>query len=372
MLSLRGQFGRGVLQGIQEYASLRPDWQLVVVDAAEVLPTATLHGYGLAGLLVHTMGPAQLEAAQALGRPFVNVSNRDFGPDIPTVTSDDRQVGVLAAEALLARGYRRLAFLGQLRKRSFAQRCEGFLAAVQAAGAEGSEFWVEADGPVAFYDRDEQVRLEQWLDRQGKPLAVLAASDRFGTFLIDFALERGWRVPEDLAILGVDNDHTKCQAVGVALSSVELGLSMIGYRAAKLLADWLGGVSAEGVRIEIPPVRVVERASTEHFAVEDVTVAKELVRVEEHLAELPNVEAVAAWLHVSRRTLERRWGAALGASPLEELSRLRLRRAQRWLRETDLTCLEVARAVGLPDNRSLTVLFRRLLDTTPTAFRRQG
>jgi len=370
VLLLRSSYGQGVLQGVRDYLTLHPEWALVVLHADEVAGSEQLEQYGLRGLIMHLTGDDQREAAERLRIPLVNVSNRALGATVTTVTSDDREAGRMAARCLLERGYRKLAYLGQGRKRSYVHRWEGFEEVAAAAGTEVNSFWVGGSGPAEFYQAREQARMREWLEGQSRPLGVLVSSDRFATFFVDFVLQLGWQVPEDAAVVGVDNDELRCGLALVPLSSVQLGAEMIGYRAAKLLAEKIAGARVAEETVLIPPVRVVERASTEHVAVSSPELGQELRRVTEHLETLRSVGELAAFLNTSRRTLERRWRAQLGVSPHAELARLRLWRAQVLLRETVMSCAEVAQAVGLPDNRSLTVLFRRMAATTPTAYRR--
>ena len=371
LLSLRNAFGQGVLKGVSHFARLHPEWSLLWLDIETILVPGFAERYAPDGIIVHLSSDAMAAAAAAAGSRVVNVSNRHFAQPVTTVTSDDKAAGRLCARYFIERNYQQLAFIGHEEKRSYRQRCEGFRSEAGERAVATTEHWVEGLGPTGFYSDAEECRLVRWMESLPKPVGVMVSSDRYASYFIDFCLRHGIRVPEEVAVVGVDNDPLKNGLCRIPLSSVELGVEMVGFRAAKLLSDLIRGTATPGGTVYIPPVRVVERASSEHFSVTDLALNDALQHIYKHIHEFHSVEDLASFLKVSRRTLERRWAKQLGDSPLNELRRIRIRKAKKLLLETNLSCKEVASAVGLPDNRSLTLLFRTMEDTTPSAYRKR-
>ncbi|MCD8481823.1 MAG: substrate-binding domain-containing protein [Verrucomicrobia bacterium] len=369
-VGLQNAFGQRIIKGIKNYSTLHPEWSLCIVQPDLLKDPGFVARNHIDGIVLHLDNDALHSAVTSCGRPFVNVSNRAYGVEVTTVTSDDYAIGDMVAHYFLNRGYRNFAFLASKRKLSFSQRCDGFKATVEKKGWFFREHWVEKPTPTDYYDESERSRLLQFLEKLPRPCALMTSSDRYGSYLVDFCCEHGFLVPEDFAIMSVDNDELKCTICKVPLSSVLPGVEMIGFRAAKTLNDLAKKEITPGGRIHIPPVQIIERASTEHFSVADINLADTLQMLYQNLENLHGVEDIARKLNVSRRTLERRWQKELGGSPLTELRKLRLRKAKELLLNTRMPCKEVASHVGLPDNRSLTMLFQQLEGTTPSGFRK--
>ena len=189
--------------------------------------------------------------------------------------------------------------------------------------------------------------------------------------LADVCRLAGLAVPEDVAIVGVDNFELVCELSNPPLSSVQLPAERIGYESARLLDAMMDGAPARAEPILSPPVRVVTRRSSEVVAVEDKALARALRFIRDHARDGINVATVLAHCRISRSKLEHACEAALGRTPLQEIHRMQVEHACRLLVETDLAMPQVAHQSGLRDAEHLAKLFRPRLGLTPTAYRKR-
>lgn len=358
-----------IFVGIHAFARQHTELNLVGVlpQADAVARAGALSIDGLVGAFYR--GPA-LAGLLATGLPAVNVSNRSSDVPLPRVVSDDEAAGRMAARHLLDCGFRRFAFAGFPGHQYSDQRRTGFVRETQAAGCTCDVLPPESaasDGEPGL------TPLARWLQTLPRPLAVMACSDVRACHVLLACEPLGLRVPEDVAVLGVDNDSVRCRVAAVPLSSVALNGERVGWMAAELLLRLMRGEPPPAKPILVPPLRVVVRQSTDVIAAADPLVARAVRYIREHAGDPElDVAAVTRGVGASDRALRRRFEAALGWSPYHELVNTRLTHARRLLIETDLSVKNIAPACGFADPRRFTIVFRRVTGMTATAFREQA
>lgn len=363
---------REVVRGIRVHAETHPNWVfgLVIPDKQPYQKLGESRPDGLIG------GINTESAAQALASwrcPIVNVSA--VLPDLPfpRVGVDNHAVGRLAAEHFLERGLRHFGFAGHRSWLFSVEREAGFRKVVEKAG---HEVLVHHDAAAQPFDPLGQHgplhrRVAEWIERLPKPVGVLLPNDLWGLQLSEVCRQVGLRVPEDVALLGVDNDDLLCELARPPLSSIQIPGQQIGQQAAALLDRLLRGKKAPRVPVLIPPQGIVVRRSSDVLAIDDAEVVAAVRFIQSHAHEPIHVGDVLQQLSLSRRDLERRFRAATGRSVLGQIQRAHLERAKRLLVETDLPIAEVASQSGFTDFRHLGVVFRRRLELTPSAYRDQ-
>jgi LacI family transcriptional regulator len=220
-----------------------------------------------------------------------------------------------------------------------------------------------------FYE-DQVGALRQWLKQLPRPTAMFATNDEFGRLVIQTCREIDVHVPEDIAVLGVDNDEVICELSNPPLSSIERGAERIGYEAAKLLAKVMTGGAAPSRPMLLGPVKVVTRRSSDTQAIDEPLVASAIRFIWDHVEERLDVDDVVKHVGVSRRWLEVCFGRTLGRSPAAEIRRAQIEHAKKLLVETDMLMPSVAAASGFTDAKLLIAVFRREVGMTPTQFRR--
>ncbi|MBX9623213.1 MAG: substrate-binding domain-containing protein, partial [Gemmataceae bacterium] len=312
--------------------------------------------------------------ARAVGRfrgPAVNVCGALAGLPFPAVGIDNPAVGRAAADHLLGRGLRHFAFLGHGGFAFSTRREEGFAGRVRAAGfgaavyraPGGTDF--HPDGPPA----GPPGRLGAWLRRLPRPCGLFACNDIWGGYVTEVCRREGVRIPDDLAVVGVDDDDLLCELARPPLSSVRVPSDRIGFEAAALLDRLLAGRKPPSGPTLLPPLGVAVRPSSDLLAVDDPAVREVLGAIRGAGPRPVQVGDVVGRLDISRRSAERRFRRAVGRGIAAEIRRARVERAKDLLAGTGLSVAEVAARAGFPSPQRFAVAFRRDAGLTPTAYR---
>jgi len=217
--------------------------------------------------------------------------------------------------------------------------------------------------------RDQREAIANWLRSLPRPVGLMASNDDLGHEVIAAAKLAGLSVPDDVAVIGVDNDEVVCGLTDPPLSSVAVNFERAGYEAAHVLAGMMRR-EASPSRIIVSPTHVVPRRSTSLLAVEDQHLARALRFIRDRVQESPPVEAVAKAAGISRRALEKRFRDSLGRSVLDEIRRVRTDQIARLLVETELPVAQIADQLGFADVQHIARYFRSAKAMSPLAYRK--
>jgi LacI family transcriptional regulator len=373
-------FCRGVLSGAEEWlADSGARWHLRhAASSVEVMDS--LREWKPDGVLGHVFDDKLATALQEWGGPFINTTLTLPGLAVPVVDADQVAVGEMAADYLLGLGFRQFGFYGNPWATFSLQREEGFLRGLRRAGFEANTCYADylpmRPARASWVAADAE--LSAWLQSLPKPAAVFCCHDVPARDVAEACTTLGIRVPEEIAILGVDNDRFECEITRPTLSSIALPMREIGRQAAGLLAQAMASKQSGDspprtpTVIAIPPVHVVARRSTDLRAVRDPSVRRALAFLQDHFTETVGVGETAQAAGLSRRQLERRFRDALGRTILSEIHRLRVDAAMKLLAETELKIEAVATRSGFSSARQMAEVFRRTLGKPPSACRREA
>jgi len=364
--------GRGVLHGVARYARSLGQWSSFVHFRSNAVP-AWLAEWKGDGIIARVETP---QAARALARcqlPVIDVRGH-FDLGVPVVETDDSAVAQVAYEHFRERGFRHLAFAGFARVDFSERRLRAF--AALAEGKESLQVYEsptpKIGDPTRAYDQHAlrcTANMRDWLRALPKPVGIFACMDACGYQVLNACHEIGCAVPEEVAVLGVDDDAVFCDLASPPLSSVAGHTERIGYLAAQWLDHMMAGTGQPPSRVLVGPTRVIGRRSTDTFAVDDPEVALALRFIRENAAKGIRVHDVVRGVALSRRSLERRFQELIGRSPHDEIMRVRLQCAQQLLRDTDLPLATIARMTGFTYPEYLSAAFRRLTGLSPSRFR---
>jgi LacI family transcriptional regulator len=213
--------------------------------------------------------------------------------------------------------------------------------------------------------------MARWLHELPKPVGVLTWANRLARELIEVCRENEILVPEEVAVLGGDDDDLLCEACNPALSGIQVNSEQVGYRAAELLDRLMDGNAAPKRPILIRPLGITARRSTEVLAIEDLDLALAVRFIRDHASDPITVADVLEAVPVSRRQLERDFQRVLSRTPAAEIRRVHLERAKDLLTNTDHTIPEVAVNSGFGSPEYLAQVFRRDVGVSPLKYRTQ-
>jgi LacI family transcriptional regulator len=365
-----------VVRGVIRFARQHTDWELLYnIDDFSLVHSyrrfEDLHRLGADGIIFSYWEREKVHALEQLRIPMVSITNLadDIARRFPCVLSDDVEAGRIAARHFLDRGFRHFACYGDIAGRRWeAGRHQGFTEVLEPLGIPCH---ILADQPFGDPPRAGR-RLARWLANLPRPLAILGATDSRAFHILEACHAVGLRVPLDVGIVGVDNNHFICEAQAIALTSVAPDAERVGVEAAALLHRSLG-TRTRARRRPIPPQTVVVpprgihvRASSDIIAADDAALSRAMHHIREHHAEPLAIDAVVAVSGVSRSTLERRFRERLGISINDALRRQRLDTAKRLLAaDPALSLDDIAVRSGFRRATYLCNVFREETGQTP-------
>ncbi len=364
------EYGRRILVGIAEYGRTHGHWRFVRVVRNLTQPSGkmaeTISG---TGAIAHISTDAAARWASGFGVPVVNISARLLHPSLPTIVSDDNHIGKIAAEHFIERGFQHFAFFGINGYGFSIRRGDSFEETVkQHPNTTFSRYDIVYDQKWSHESEDKL--LADWLKSLPKPLALFCCNDPKGLDVCKMCQHLGIMVPEEVAVLGVDNDTIVCEFCDPPLSSVDLNLHQIGYRAAQMLDKLMKG-EPYVPPAPVAPIGVVARQSTDILSIEDLEVATAIKFIRAQAHRDIQVEDILNEVSINRRALERRFKKSIGRSPASELRRQRIEIAKQLLSGTDHSMAEIAGRAGFMYPQHMAVAFRQLTGLTPTEYREQ-
>lgn len=306
-------------------------------------------------------------------QPKVDVVIRRPDIKIPRVVSDNDLIGRMAAQHFLERGARHFAWFSFDFFNVESLRFNGYQQALAKHGFECHKLiWSEGHRPK---DNSTWREMRTWmkceLDKLPQPLAVFAFNDYDAAWLIDMGVFYNISVPEQVAVLGVDNIEMVCECLPVQLSSIQRDMERIGYEAAALLDRMLDGEVAPDRPILIPPKGIITRQSTDYFAVNQPNLRRAFLFIREHIHESIGNSEIASAAGLSRRSLEKLFKGELGRSVHEEIMRQRMHRVCELLAESDHPIGRIAELTGFCHAPLLNNAFRKMAGLSPMKYRRK-
>jgi LacI family transcriptional regulator len=368
------EYGRGLLRGVSRYHQEHGPWSIYFEPHGLNEPPPTwLKSWRGDGILARIDDRRTADMILATGLPAVDVRGAVEGLPIPFIGLDNRPICQLAFEHLEACGLQNFAFCGTPRGENPNQdrRCDMFVEFVEAAGKK-CEIFVGTPRRGKGSWEAEQQQIARWLKGLPKPVGVMTCHDDRGHQTLDACRRAGLRVPDEVAVIGVDNDAHLCNLCTPPLSSIDVNPSRIGYEAAALLSRLMKDAPrpAEPVMLG-PPRGVVPRQSTDVLSIDDEDVAAALRFIRAHATEGIHVRDVIANARRSPSTLERRVKATVGRTIKAEITRTRLNRAKLLLQETDLAIGTVAIRSGFSEPKYFCEVFRQNEQMTATVYRKK-
>jgi LacI family transcriptional regulator len=362
-------YTRDLLSGVSRYLQSHRHWSTFLeLRAFESSPPAWLNQWDGDGILARTHSEAMAVAIREAGVPAVELRSTNYNQDFPFVGMDNALIGETVAEHFLNRGYRRFAAYTLDTELFFRERVSKFVTRIEAAGARCECLPAHGESTPEDWEAH-QAELMAWLESMEKPVGIFATNDQLAVRLLDACRRAGIVVPEEVAVVGCENETTLCDFASPALTSVKFDGETVGYTAADLLDRLMQGESVAPDPVLIPPKGIEVRASSDEYVIEDPVVLRCVKLIRKHAFEGISVAEIVKVLGVSRSTLERRMKSSLQRGTKQEILRVQFREVNRLLRNTDLTIETISELTGFTHAHYLQTSYRERYKITPGAYR---
>lgn len=360
-------YARELLIGIGDYILSHGPWSVHFAEPGPAdRPPPWLATWDGDGVIVRGENSRIAKAVAKLGVSVIDLTPSRLLPKAPWVKSDDGAIARLAAQHFIERGFRHFAFCGDPRFSWSNRRADEFSLSIREAGRDCH---IYEPGRRVLHGDGEVGDIAAWLVKLPRPAAVFACYDNRGQQVLEACRRAGIAVPEEVAVLGVDNDKVLCVLSPPPLSSIILNPRRTGWEAASLLSLMMRGEKLAPTAHLIPPVGVQTRQSSDILAVADPKIATALRYIREHACEGLRVSDVLKHCPMARRVLESRFKQLLGRTPRQEILRVQLNRTKELLVGTELPVWEIAERTGF-DPDYLSVVFKQETGMAPSKYRK--
>ena len=370
--------GRALLEGISDYAHEHTDWRLELVDSDRLQSTADVRSFD--GLIVRVMDDVTEDVLIRSRRPVVDTYGRVDENSLPSIRLDDTAIAEMAFKSLSEHHYRTFAYCGFPGVRFSEARGAAFRACAEKAASDVF-LYSGRTGVTDRFFRDEKTdvpdaeALSDWLNSLPKPIALFCCNDLRAVQVLCVCADCGIRVPQDVSLLGVDNDVLLCTFANPSLSSVMTDPFALGRRAAAMLDVQMGSPRRHGEGTPVAmqffkPKRVIERMSTDAYPFKTPWLADAVRYIRRNLANGVTANDVVAFIGYSQPTVNKAFGEELGHSIKKEIMLQRGSLACAMLRETKRSVGEIAELCGYQRAQYFVFSFAKEFGQTPDAWRR--
>jgi len=367
-----GSYGRGLLRGVAKFNRERANWSTYFRPRASIegIPD-WLNGWKGDGILAHVSTPQFANLLAKFNVPVVNLRFTQNKTRFPHVGLNHAEVGTIAARHLLSLGLKQFAFYGSAKgiNAGLDERARAFATEIKNAGFTCETFTPTSKSLQVDWEGS-QLRLSNWLQSLPKPIGLMASNDERGLLILNVCRQMGVAVPDQIAVVGVDNDELLCELSIPPLTSVDVNGEHIGYEASAALDELMSGRELTSHSTLISPRSLVTRRSTDVIASEDPEVNRAVSFIRQRSGRPTNVIDVLRHVNISRSSLQQRMKRILGHTIHEEIEHVRLEFVKRILVESDLPLKQLAVQTGFNSVQYLTRVFRSTVGETPAQYRR--
>jgi LacI family transcriptional regulator len=361
--------GRHFLTGVANYARHHGPWAFYWEPAGLERAWPELKKLDAQGIMLRDVEGIEEVLRRGIPAIVLGHSRKEI-PGLTNVTADSVTTGQMAAQHFLDRGLQHFAYCGYPDTPWSKTRGDSFARWVAARGYPTHRY-LSDELPTRISWKSKLAAMARWLQSLPKPVGLMACNDDRGQHVIEACKIAGLRVPDEVAVIGADNDELVCELSEPRLSSIAINFERAGYESARVLDQLMKGHRAPRQPIIAPPTHLVTRQSTDIFAIPDLGVAKALRFIRDHARKAIQVNNVAGAAGVSRRVLEKRFQRLLARSVGGEIRAARVDQIGRMLVETNQSVSEIAAALDYTSAEHIARHFRQVAHLTPLAYRRK-
>jgi LacI family transcriptional regulator len=362
--------GRQIVTGISRFLDERNDWSVFQHSGPlGAMDPAAINQWQGDGIIARIANPELLALIQAKGLPTVDVLGNVSPQPFPLVKCNDRAIGASVAKHFIENAHSNFAFIGLGDERWSLEREAGFKDALKAVEKAVHTYHIQQQSEQGHPVGDNLDSVKAWLSELRTPIGLMVASDQLAPIVFEACHQLGLAIPENVSVVGVDNDRPFCNLCRPRLSSVEPNHELVGYRAAQTLERLINGETLDRQVIEVNLHTLHERLSSELIAIDDPALLKALNTIREHACAGTSLDAVAKAAGLSRSVLQRRFRQKLNRTVGDVILNEKLRTAREMLSETELSLSLVAERSGFNCQEYMNHIFKKHLQTTPRRYR---
>lgn len=369
-------YSKKLLRGITQYAKDFGPWKFCRMPT-HYRETIGIEGilnwakeWGAHGVIGQFYSNADIDKITQAKLPVIAQDLLQRFPNIPNITGAYHDTGKMAAAYFLKKGFKHFAFYGFSNIVWSSERASGFEEFLNKKGHQVHYFeHKKSRSRELWYYKPSS--LSRWLKGLPKPIAIMACDDNQGEHITEACRHAGIRIPEEVSVIGVDNDEMICSLSDPELSSISLDAERGGYDAAKLLHQMIRNKNKKWTNIEVKPVQVITRHSTDIYATNDIHISSTLRFIHQHLDTNLKVDDILQEIPLSRRSLEKRFQHITGFPIYKYIYNLRTEKFAQLLLETDRTVAEIASDIGLGDAKNISRTFKKIKGCTPHEYRKK-
>lgn len=376
LIDISEEYGQNLMKGIVKYSKENGPWMFCKMPLfyRETLGMDGIvdfaRDWGANGIIAQLYNDLDVKKVLDAGIYLIVEDFKERFSDIPNITGGYTEAGKMGAEHFLKKGFRNFAFYGFKNIVWSRERAEGFENRLKENGFDVHYFEHEQ-----IHTRDlwyyKPSALSQWLQSLPKPIAIMACDDERGQHITEACKHAGLLIPEEIAVLGVDNDKMTCSLSDPPLSSIELDTEKGGFEAARLMDKLIKKQTTELVDIIVKPTQVITRQSTDIASANDKYIAMALKYIHQYIDTHINVSDVVKQVPLSRRALEKRFLETTGSGVYQYIYNLQIQKFAQRLLETDLTINEIALASGFENSKNISRQFKQVKGCTPIEYRKR-
>ncbi|NQZ57849.1 MAG: DNA-binding transcriptional regulator [Lentisphaeraceae bacterium] len=345
MVNMNKAYERRVVKGVARYLKENTNWSLYV-ESDPLGKKTDLNDWSGDGIIANLDDPEIYDMVKKLSIPVVGFASRQLDIDMPYINCDANSVAELAAEHFIERGFRRFAYYGSASDSSddWSQKlCTSFTQVIEEQSYQCSPYQGDCESPQKW-----QINLPdlmKWLQTLELPCALLAATDSQARHVLEACTQVGIKVPEELAVIGVDNDEMSCDLAIPPLTSINQGSDKLGYETACMLDVMMNGEEVAS-SYAIQAQGLIVRQSTDVLAIEDPLLKQALAFISQEAGNSILVDDVCKFCNISRATLENKFKTILERSVHAEIGRMKLKKVEELLIHSDLPLKRIAHVTG--------------------------
>ena len=365
---------REFLRGIARYARLHGPWafyhkpKFYLESNRRALSISQIKRFGPDGMIVSDT--EKIADIQSLSCPIIIHTFKSDGYEKPMVLGNTEQVGRMGAEHLMSRGCRHFAYCGIGDYYWSRGRYDSFRKTIERAGF--SVFYYELDPQRMRNRRQQQLQsLADWLRDRPRPLGLMTCADDCSQHVVEACRIYDFQIPEQICVIGVDNDDMMCELSSPPLSSIALNFETAGYQTAELLNELMAHGRSDQTSVMVSPSHIEVRASTDMLAVNDKDVAAAIRFIRENSNRLIQTADVVEVTACAQRALHNKFLRSVGHSVHQEIKRARVERIAKMLRETDLTISQISQQLGYFNVNHISRYFEQEMGVKPLAYRKE-